>query len=315
MPNLSRELSKSIDKGNILQTLFGQLRRSRRSGDAFIHWFMIAPALAFYIPLAIIPIFMGLAYGFTDWSGVNREMTWIGFDNYIELADDEQFWSSLRITLKFVAFTVPSILIISLITASALNNKGWFTSLTKTAVLVPIALSSVAMGILFTFLTSPNLGLIAIIKGDSYDILSDPDGALFAIIIAYIWGSVGFHAFIFLAGLQAIPEELYEAARIDGAGLFVRFGRVTIPLLRETTILNLILIMINAFRSFGLVYTMTRGGPYRTTQVLSMFMYKQAFVSFRLGYGSAVAVVMFAIIAVVTFVQLRVTRAGRTQYY
>ena len=288
------------------------------SEQNLVHSLMVLPALAFYIPLFVVPIVLGLAVSFGDWSGVAGalDMEWIGAENYVELAGDRKFWASLGITLRYAAMVVPSQLLISLFLAAAVNSgRGMLAAGVKVAILTPIAMSAVAIGILATFLFSPQIGIPALLSNEPIDLFAEPNGALLGVSIAHVWGGIGFTTFIFLAGLQAIPEELYEAAKIDGAGLLARFWRVTIPLLRETTIVNLILIFIGAFRSFGLIYTMTRGGPYRATEVLSFFMYKQAFVAFRMSYGSAIAVILFLIIAAITLFKLRVTRAGTTKYY
>ena len=288
------------------------------SEQNLVHGLMVLPALVFYIPLFVIPIVLGLALSFGDWSGVGGalDMQWIGAENYVELAGDRKFWSSLSITLRYAAMIVPSLLLLSLFLAAAINSaKGMLSGVVKVAILTPIAMSAVAIGMMATFLFSPQIGIPALLSNEPVDIFAQPNGALLGVSIAHVWGGIGFSTFIFLAGLQAIPEELYEAAKIDGAGLMARFWRVTIPMLRETTIINLILIFIGAFRSFGLIFTMTRGGPYRATEVLSFFMYKQAFIAFRMSYGSAIAVILFLIIAAITIFKLHVTRAGSTKFY
>jgi ABC-type sugar transport system permease subunit len=208
------------------------------------------------------------------------------------------------------------LLILSVVAAVALNNKSRLTPLSRTAILVPIAMSPVTIGTLFNFLASPTLGFPALFKAvTDINLLNDPLGALGVVIVAQVWAGLGVNTFVFLAGLQAIPEEIYEAAKIDGAGAVARFLQVTLPLLRETMIMNTIVTLINAFKTFGMILVMTQGGPYHATEVLALFMYRKAFFAFRLGYGSAVAVVMFVVIAIVTFVQMRVTRAGTTEYY
>ena len=292
--------------------------RSKVASKDIVHGLMVLPALAFYIPLFVVPIFLGLAVSFGDWSGVGGalDMKWIGLENYVEMAGDRKFWSSVGITLRYAAIVVPSLVLLSLFLAAAINSsKGVLGDGVKVAILTPIAMSAVAIGMMGTFLFSPQVGIPSLISDNPVDLFQEPNGALLAVSIAHVWGGIGFSTFIFLAGLQAIPEELYEAAKIDGAGLVARFWQVTIPLLRETTIINLILIFIGAFRSFGLIFTMTRGGPYRATEVLSFFMYKQAFVAFRMSYGSAIAVILFLFIAAITLFKLRITRAGTTRYY
>jgi multiple sugar transport system permease protein len=207
-------------------------------------------------------------------------------------------------------------LLLSVIAAVALNGRTKLTGLTRTAVLVPIAMSPVSIGALFNFLASPTIGIPALLKSiTETNILNDPNGALGAVIVAQLWAGLGVNTFVFLSGLQAIPEEIYEAAMIDGASSVKRFFMVTLPLLRETMIMNTIVTLINAFKTFGMILVMTQGGPYHATEVLALFMYRMAFFYFRLGYGSSIAVVMFIVIALVTFVQMRLTRAGTTRYY
>jgi ABC-type sugar transport system permease subunit len=297
--------------------LLVRIRQGIAENEALAHWVLVIPALLFYIPLQIVPVVGGFALSLTDWSGMGlRNMKWIGMGNYAELLRDDLFWRSCRITAIYVFTVAPMLLILSVVAAVALNSKSRLTPLSRTAILVPIAMSPVTIGTLFNFLASPTLGFPALFKAiTDINLLNDPLGALGVVIVAQIWAGLGVSTFVFLAGLQAIPEEIYEAAKIDGAGAVARFLQVTLPLLRETMIMNTIVTLINAFKTFGMILVMTQGGPYHATEVLALFMYRKAFFAFRLGYGSAVAVVMFVIIAIVTFVQMRVTRAGTTEYY
>ena len=179
-------------------------------------------------------------------------------------------------------------------------------------------MSPVAIGTLFGFLTSPSVGFPALLKTlglASKNILLLPTGALATVSVAQVWASLGVNTFVFLAGLQAIPEEVYEAAKMEGAGAVTRLTKITLPLLRESIIMNTIVTMINTLKIFGVILVITRGGPYHATEVLALFMYKKAFIDFQLGYSSAVAVVMFGVIALMTFIQMRVSRAGTTKYY
>jgi multiple sugar transport system permease protein len=179
-----------------------------------------------------------------------------------------------------------------------------------------MAMSPVTIGLLFAFLSSPTLGFPSLLRSvTKISVLDDPMGALIVVIIAQLWATIGVNTFVFLSGLQAIPVEVEEAAMIDGAGTVKRFRFVTLPLLRETLIMNSIVTLIGAFHAFGLILVMTVGGPYHATTVLAIFMYKQAFYGFRYGYGSAVAVIMFLVVAGITFAQMRITRSGSTRYY
>jgi multiple sugar transport system permease protein len=288
-------------------------------GEKFAHWLLVLPALIPYLALHFLPVVGGLFFSFTDWTGLGLgNLRWYGFGNYARLFQDDLFWRSARTTFLFVLMVAPSQLILSVIAAVALNSKSRLANLAKTAVLVPIAMSPVSIGTLFGFLTSPSIGIPALLKGFGFtgkNVLLVPSGALASVSMVQVWASLGVNTFVFLAGLQAIPEEVYEAAQIDGAGAVTRFRTVTLPLLRETIIMNTIVTMIGTLKTFGMILVLTQGGPYHATEVLALYMYKKAFIQFQLGYSSAVAVVIFLVVALMTFVQMRVSRAGTTRYY
>jgi ABC-type sugar transport system permease subunit len=283
--------------------------------DRVSHWLLVLPALVFYVPLAILPIFFGLALSLTKWSGLGiGNLQFIGLANYGKLLNDRMFWGSVTATVKFSMLNVPLVLILGLIIAVAINTKLPLVGATRTAVLVPMAMSPIAVGILFTFLMSPSMGLVTRLFKNPL-LVQNPNYAMVVIVLAQAWSALGITVFVFLSGLQAIPHEIYEAANIDGAGAFRRFAQITIPLLRETLIMITIITIIGAFKTFGLIFVLTQGGPYHATELLAYWMYKLAFLSHRMGYGSAVAIVLFSIIAVMTFVQLGTTRSGRARYY
>ncbi len=285
--------------------------------ESFAHWVLILPTLVFYIPLQILPIITGLGYSLTNWSGMNlSQMKFIGLANYVELFSDALFQRAVKTTAIFVVVVAPLLVILSLLVALAINRSSRLTGFGRTVILVPMAMSPVTIGLLFAFLSSPTLGFPSLLRSvTEISILDDPMGALIVVIIAQLWATIGVNTFVFLSGLQAIPVEVEEAAMIDGAGAVTRFRFVTLPLLRETLIMNSIVTLIGAFHAFGLILVMTVGGPYHATTVLAIFMYKQAFYGFRYGYGSAVAVIMFLVVAGITFAQMRITRSGSTRYY
>jgi ABC-type sugar transport system permease subunit len=175
--------------------------------------------------------------------------------------------------------------------------------MTRTAVLIPLAMSPVAVGIMFQLMTSPSTGLLSRITGNP-NLLNSGGAALTYVIAAQVWSLLGVVTFIFLSGLQAIPEDLYEAAQIDGAGPVRRFWNVTWPLLHGTVTVCVVYVLAMAFRSFSLILALTQGGPYRATEVLALRMYNVAFGTFDRGYGSAVATSLFLIIAAAVVLQL-----------
>jgi ABC-type sugar transport system permease subunit len=287
------------------------------SSEVFAHWILILPVLFFLIPFQIVPILTGLGYSLTNWSGMSiGNVQFIGLENYVQLIDDRLFLRSVKTTALFVTIVAPSLVILSLLLALALNRSDRLSGIGRTVALVPMAMSPVSIGILFGFFFSPTLGLPSLLREiGKFNILDDPLGALIVVILAQLWSTLGVNTFVFLSGLQAIPEDIHEAAVIDGASAIKRFFAVTLPLLRETLVMNAIVTLIGAINAFGLILVMTAGGPYHATEVLAIFMYKTAFFGFRYGYGSAVAVVMFAAVAIITFIQMRISRSGQTQYY
>ena len=184
---------------------------------------------------------------------------------------------------------------------------------------MPTILSYIVVGILFSLFLSPSMGvfnpiLVKIGLADfQHQWLGEKQTALYTIMVINIWKEFGFSMLLFLAGLQSIPKELYESARIDGAGAWNSFIFITIPMLKEVTIVVIILAVNQAFLVFDLIYVMTVGGPYHASEVLSTYMYNRAFTGGRMGYGTAIAEVLFVIVFIATLIQLRVTKAGSTE--
>jgi len=286
-----------------------------------IYWFLLAPSFIFYTLFSTVPMVMAIGIGFTDWNGISAQtIKWIGLGNYIELYSDNFFWISLKNNLVIVGGSVLVQMTLALLLAVILDSGLKGAEIFRTVFFIPTVLSFIVVGLLFSLILSPTVGIVNPLLFKlglgswQHQWLGDKQTALYTVMIANIWKEFGFSVFLFLAGLQTIPKELYEAARVDGAGPWRNLFSITFPLLKEVTIVVVILAVNQAFLIFDLIYVMTSGGPYHATEVLATYMYSRAFTSGRMGYGTAIAQVLFVIVFVVTLIQLRVTRAGKTEY-
>ncbi len=233
----------------------------------------------------------------------------VGLDNYRYLWNDPTFHKVLFNTAYFSIGAVGGALLIGLAFALLLNQPMRGRDGARAIIFMPTLLSGAIIGIVWAYMFDPRYGLIATalrtIGVASPQWLRDPDWALPAIIIVYIWKNVGFATVIFLAGLQAIPKDLYEAAKIDGAGAFWRFRSVTLPMLSPITFFVVLTSILNSFQAFDIIRVMTRGGPVNSTNTLVYYVYEQGFVAFNAGRGSAAAIILFSVMLIITLFQLR----------
>ncbi len=240
--------------------------------------------------------------------------TFVGVDNYIALFADETFWKSLFNTVYFVVVGVPLTLILGLLIANALNRGiTRFRTVYRVGYYIPVITSIVAIAVVWRFLLNPDYGLINMtlaafgIQGPAW--LADPALAMPSIIAMAVWRNLGFAMIVFLAGLQAIPVSLYEAASIDGAGRWQAFKSVTLPLLKPTILFMTVITTIGYLQLFEEPFVMTGGGPLDSTLSVTMYMYQQGFAFFHQGYASAIAYVLFVIVAIVAFLQFKFLRS------
>jgi multiple sugar transport system permease protein len=284
---------------------------TRRRSDAISGWLMITPSVVLIGVFGLIPVIWSFVLSFQR-NDLQTPGQWVGLDNYRQLAHDPVFADSVRHTLVYTALFVPITLVLSLLAAAALNRRIRGITVYRLAVFIPVVTSTVATGVIFTWLLDPDFGLVdgtlAKLGLPTFGFFSSPTGALYAVVGMTVWGWVGFGALIFLAGLQGIPPELIEAAQIDGCSKMSAFWRVQVPLLRPVTGFLLVWLTINSLQLFDEVYVTTKGGPLHATTVVVYYLYQQAFQFFHAGYAAAIAAVLFVVIALVTVVQLRLTR-------
>ncbi|MGQ3479652.1 carbohydrate ABC transporter permease [Paenibacillus sp. TY11] len=272
-----------------------------------------APALIFYAIFLLIPTISGMYYSFTDWNGLNPNYSFIGLGNFVEsLKEDPDFLNSLWFTLKYVLVMIVLQNVLALALAvlieSRTRTKGFF----RTIFFMPNMISTIISAFMWTFVFSSVLPQIAektaiAFLGQSW--LGDPKVSFFSIIIVSLWNGVGYMMIIYLAALQGVPQSLKEAAIIDGANAFQTLRSVTLPMITHAITICFFLTLNGAFKVYEVVYGLTGGGPGRSTQVITMNIYEEAFSNnFRYGYASAKSVILFAIVLIFTLIQLRVMK-------
>jgi multiple sugar transport system permease protein len=235
--------------------------------------------------------------------------TFIGIDNYVRMFQNEEFWSVFKNTAIYTFGTIPLNMGFSLLVAYILHKKIIGKKLLRTAFFAPVVISPVAAAVIWRWLYDPNFGLINYSIGifgiDPINWLNDPTAAMAALIIMGVWKTFGINMVLFSAGLQAIPDHYYEAAEIDGASAWSKFWNITIPLLAPTTFFIMVMSIISSFQVFDIVYVLTSGGPLGATKVLVFYVYEHAFQFFNMGYASAAAYVLFAILFILTLIQVK----------
>jgi multiple sugar transport system permease protein len=271
----------------------------------------LLPALVPLVAFRIVPMLGSLWVSLQEWN-LLRAPTFVGLDNYTGVLADPIFHKGLLNTLYYLAGYLPLVLIFALVVALLLNSRLKGMALFRGAYFLPVVTSWVVVALLWKWILSPQGGLVNYLLGligiDGPGWWTDPGWAMPSIIIASVWKDLGFNMLILLAGLQAIPEHLYEAARIDGAGAWRRIRSITIPLLTPSILFVTVLTMIGSFQVFDQVYVMTEGGPAGATTVVMEQVVKHAFRYGRMGTASAMSWVLFAIILVFTVAQLRFQR-------
>ncbi|MET9029445.1 sugar ABC transporter permease [Nocardia sp. NPDC004168] len=288
-------------------------RRRERAG-----WAFVAPNVAAVAVFLLFPLGFSLYLSFHSWDLFSL-MRFVGVDNYRRLfASDPLFLIALRNTAVFTLLTLVPTVLIGLAVAAALNRKLAGIGLFRTIAFLPLVASAVAMAVVWRFLFTDD-GLLNVALGwigiDAVPWLTDPDWALVSLCIVTVWKSVPFATVILLAAMQGVPETLYEAAEIDGAGALRRFFAITVPLIRGPLSFVFIITIINSVQAFDQAYVLTggNGGPETGTYLLGIMLFQNAFGFYEVGYASALAWVIFAILFLLTLVQLRMARRSEVE--
>lgn len=279
-----------------------------RRKNTLTAWTFIAPNFIGFAIFTLIPVIFSFILAFMKWDSFSRP-EFVGLDNFRKMLGDETFWISLKNTFLYTIGVVPLTLLSSLTLAILLNKKIRGMKFFRTAFFFPYVTSLVAIAVVWNMLFHPTMGPInQVLK----HVIANPPGwtssshwALFAIVIVSVWRGMGYYMILYLAGLQGIPKEQYEAAAMDGAGKWNQLRNVTLPSLRSTTFFVTIMLVINCFKVFDLIQVMTDGGPGRATNVLVYQIYNEAFKKFNFGYASAISLVLFVIVLGATVFQFK----------
>ena len=289
--------------------------RQNRAG-----WAFVAPALALIGVFFFVPVLAGLFLSFTDFDiyAIGRPDTarFMGLENYRQVLSNPIFWQALGNTLLFVALGGPLSALTSLVAAMLVSAKRVrYPGLFRSIFFMPVVTTLVAVAIVWRYLYHPQYGLLNWALGavgvHPVDWLGDPHWAMFAIILMAVWKNFGYNMLIFIAGLQSIPEDLYEAAHLDGAGGWAQFRHVTLPSLAPTFLFVGVMTMLGNFQLFAEPYVMTQGGPLKATTTVVLLMYQEGFRWWRMGMASSLAFVLFVIMLLGTLIQMRLQREPR----
>jgi multiple sugar transport system permease protein len=287
--------------------------RGRAVRRALTGWAFAGPATLVVVGLSIFPAVWAFFIARTRWNGI-APATAVGWRNYERIVRDPDMGAAAEHTLVLTALFVPAAILLGMLVATALNQRIRFIGFYRTCIFVPYVASAAATGILASWVFNPQFGganaVLSRLGLPEQQFLESPSQALLVVCVIALWGEVGFATVIYLAALQDVPKELVEAAICDGASRFRVFVHVTLPALRPVTVFMVVWETITALQMFDLIYTTTRGGPLNSTQTVVYFVYELAFQTQRLGYGAAVAYLLFAVTMVLTLVVIWYGRRG-----
>ncbi|TDF98331.1 sugar ABC transporter permease [Paenibacillus piri] len=271
---------------------------------------MLAPALILFISFLFYPMIRSIYLSMTLTDPRGNVIEFVGLENFFDLFQTSQFYSSLWTTLLFILLTVPTTILWSLLLAALTHNKLRYTKAFQFIYSLPLAISVGTGSIIWGLLFHPTVGMLnyflSLARIPAIHWLTDPSWALISVSLMTIWMNMGFLYIVLSSGMQGIPEEVYDSAKIDGSGPVRTFIQIVLPLLSPTLFFSLIVSVIGAFQAFGQINILTRGGPMNSTNVIVYSIYQDAFVNFRFGTGSAQALVLFAIILALTLLQFTV---------
>lgn len=287
----------------------GLERQKRRIEQWTSYLFLLVP-LAIYGLFFVVPNMLALVNSLFKWDGISATKEYVGLNNFIVMLTDrvfkKAFWNTVKYCITLLLFQT----VIGLALALLLWRSTRINSFFRTVYYMPVMMSSVTVGLIWSFIYDPNIGALNEILSTvgltklTHSWLSEEQLVVYAIAFVHVWVGIGQSVILFIAGLQNVPEELYESAALDGAGKWQRTLKITLPLLKPTTLVVLILTTIGAFKSFDYVYIMTGGGATHSSEVLATLLYKEAYAYSDFGYSSALSVALLVIVSALTFIQM-----------
>jgi multiple sugar transport system permease protein len=287
------------------------LRQARREWSAYL---FLAPGLIVFSLFTVFALLFAFYLTFHEWNILEPDKPFVGLDNYKEMVDDERFRRSVINTLYFTGASVPLGMAIGLAIALLLNQPLRGRAILRTLYFLPVVTPFVVVAIIWKWLYNGDFGLFNYYLLKTHLIneplawLADKQLAMPSVVLMTVWTSIGFSMVVYLAGLQAIPEELYEASRVDGAGPWARFRHITLPLLAPTTLFLAVIGIIGSFQVFTQIFVMTSGGPVDRTTTMVFYVYESAFKFYEMGYASTLAFALFLMLLGFTVLQLRLYR-------
>ena len=299
------------------QSTVGLPPRNRRSTlnrrRNFTGFLFVLPAVLFTLAMFIFPLMMTMWMSLHNWPLLGQA-TFLGIQNYVDMTRDGQFWSSLWFTTLYTVLVTPPIFILAFVLALLVNTALRGIGVFRTIYFIPVVIGLGTSSLLWVWLLNDRVGIV---NGLLLDLglierpiiwFVDRNLAMFAIIVSIVWKTVGFSMILLLAGMQAIPEELYQAAMVDGASYWQRLTHIMMPLLRSTFALTLVLSVIGSYLAFDQFYIMTRGGPQNQTITAVYWIFNNSFTYYKMGYGAALSIVLLIILGILSIIQLRILR-------
>lgn len=275
------------------------------------HFLFTFPALVLYLIFFIFPVLLGIYFSMTNWNGISRKYDFIGWENYGKVLHDDRFYQALLFTLKYSVLLLVFVISISMLVALLINSKIKFKSFFKVIYFFPAVLSLITVGLIWNeifYRVIPVIGQMLNIDMLSHSILSNPETAMYGILIVNVWQGVAIPIILFLAGLQSIPSDMYEAAVIDGANPFQKFRYITFPFI--VPVLNVVFIVTfkGALMVFDYIMALTQGGPGFATESISLLIYNHAFSERKFAYSVAESIILFILIIAVSYVHHVMTK-------
>ena len=277
-------------------------------------WAFVAPCIILFGVFFLLPLVLSIAFSFTNYDGW-KTMDFVALDNYIELFTDSRFYVSLGRTLLYTICALPFRVIVPLLVAVLLcSNRVVAKSLTRTMVYIPVLMSALVVGITINWMFSQEYGLVNFIiqclGGQPLEWSLNPALATFVIAFASVWASIGFNMIIYIGGIAGISQDLYEAARIDGANALQCFLRITVPMLSPTTFMVVLLSTVNLLKEYALVQGITQGGPGLSTTFIIQYIFEKGFNQMQYGYASAISTIVMIVFALIAYAQFRISNGG-----
>ncbi|MEK3889783.1 carbohydrate ABC transporter permease [Bacillus sp. FSL K6-3431] len=280
-----------------------------------VYLFIVIPAFLLFFTFHTYPALQGIFYSFTDWKGYG-DWNFVGIKNYLNVFKDDRAFAAYGFTFKFAIISTILVNIFSLLVAIGLNSKIKFQKTLRAVYFLPFILSILIVGFIFNFIFThflPTIGESFGIEFLAKNILGDPNLAWLGIVVVAVWQSIAFNTILYLAGLVTITEDIYEAASIDGAGMWTKFWKITFPLIAPFFTINMILAMKNFLMVFDQIIALTGGGPGQSTESISLLIYRGGFEGGEFAYQSANAVIYFIVIVVISIIQLKILEKREVQ--